>query len=70
MLFEKTPLLGWALINVMKILDIPQSGKRGLNVKATDKVGTGSADLRQPVGALCFERVSWVTEELVWAGNV
>ena len=39
-------------------------------LKATDKVGTGSADLRQPVGALCFGRVSWVTEELVWAGSV
>jgi hypothetical protein len=29
----------------------------GLSAKATDKVGTGSADLRQPVGAPCFE---WV----------
>ena len=37
--------------------------------KAADKVRAGSADL-QPAEALYFERVSWVTEELVWAGNV
>ena len=38
--------------------------------KATDKVGPGSADLRQPVEALYFQRVYWVIEELVWARNV
>ena len=40
------------------------------NLKATDKVSPGSADLRQPFEALYFQRVYWVIEGLVWAGNV
>jgi hypothetical protein len=39
-------------------------------IMAADKVRRRLADLRQPAGALRFERVSWVAEELVWVGKV
>ena len=38
--------------------------------KATDKVGTGSNDLRQPAEGLYLGSEDWVIERLVWVGNV
>ena len=41
-----------------------------VRAKATDKVGTGSNDLRQPAEGLYLGSEDWVIERLVWVGNV
>ena len=41
-----------------------------VSFKATDKVGTGSNDLRQPAEGLYLGSEDWVIERLVWVGNV